>query len=70
MKPIICSNDSVIILEKIKGFLDENGIMKDLCLLEQNDEQVVFLLSSEKINKDKADIWWSGYSAGLQVALE
>lgn len=68
--PIICQNDAEILIHKMKEFLENEESIKDICLLEKNNEQVVFLLSDKSISEEKAKIWWSGYSEGLKAALE
>ena len=70
MIPIICSNDAGIVLSTIAKYLDGGEkIIKDLVLVEKNDNQIVFLIDDQPIQKDAAQIWWSGYSAGLKATL-
>ena len=68
MTPIICSNNVEIVLNSIRAYLTHDEI-KDLVLVESNNEQVVFLVDSKAIPEDAAQIWWAGYSEGLKVAL-
>lgn len=69
MEPIICQNDAAIVLNEVKEYLANGKSIKDVCLLVQNNDQIVFLLSDNKISEDKARIWWDGYSSGLKAAL-
>lgn len=69
MEPIICQNDAEIVLKKVKEYLENGKPIKDICLLDQNNDQIVFLLGDSKISEDKARIWWDGYSSGLKAAL-
>jgi len=70
VNPIICSNDAQTVLNSLREYLTEDKIIKDIHLLERNDTQIVFLVDDKPINKQAAEIWWSGYSEGLKVALE
>lgn len=70
MEPIICKNDGNIVLSKMKEYLTKNEMIKDICILEQNGEQIVFLLADHCISEETAKIWWNGYSAGMKAALE
>lgn len=69
MEPIICQNDAGIVLKRVKEFLANNKPIKDVCLLDQNNDQIVFLLGDTEISEDKARIWWDGYSEGMKAAL-
>jgi len=69
MIPVICSNNAENIIDSIKKYIKNNKTLQDIVLIEQNDKQVVLLLSDKEINDDQAAIWWSGYSEGLKVAL-
>lgn len=69
MEPIICQNNAEIVLNKVKEYLSTGKSIKDICLLDQNNNQIVFLLGDTKISEDKARIWWDGYSSGLKAAL-
>ncbi len=69
MEPIICQNEADIVLKKVKEYLSEGNSIKDICVLDQNDDQIVFLLGDSDISEDKARIWWDGYSSGLKAAL-
>lgn len=69
MEPIICQNDAKVVLKKIKEYLGSGKPIKDICVLDHNDEQIVFLLGDSNISEDKARIWWDGYSSGLKAAL-
>lgn len=69
MEPIICPNDAAIVLKKVKEYLGSGKEIKDICLLDQNKDQIVFFLGDTKISEDKAHIWWDGYSSGLKAAL-
>lgn len=69
MDPIICQNDAGIVLSKIKEYLTNSKTVQDICILEENDDQIVFLLGEKKISEKDAKIWWSGYSAGMKAAL-
>lgn len=69
MEPIICQNDAAVVLNKVKEYLIDGKSIKDLCLLEQNNDQIIFLLGDAKISEDGARIWWDGYSSGLKAAL-
>ncbi len=70
MKPIICQNDAEIVINKIQEFVHNGGIIKDICMIDKNESQVVMLLSDKSISQEKARIWWNGYSEGLKAALE
>lgn len=70
MDPVICKNDPGIVLNKIQEFLNQGRIIKDLLVLERTNQQIVLLLSEDKIDEKEAKIWWSGFSAGLRAALE
>jgi len=67
--PIICQNNAAIVLNKIKEYLANDKLVQDICVLEENDEQIVFLLGEKEIKEKEAKIWWSGYSAGLKAVL-
>ncbi|KKK51118.1 hypothetical protein LCGC14_3118180 [marine sediment metagenome] len=69
MEPIICQNDAEIVLNRVKEYLATGKQIKDVCLLDQNNDQIVFLLGDAEISEDKARIWWDGYSSGLKAAL-
>lgn len=69
MEPIICQNDAAIVLSKVKEYLADGKTIKDVCVLDQNNDQIVFLLGATRISEDKARIWWDGYSSGLKAAL-
>jgi hypothetical protein len=69
VEPIICQNDAGIVLNKVKEYLLNGKIVKDVCVLDQNNDQIVFLLGDSNISEDKARIWWDGYSSGLKAAL-
>lgn len=69
MEPIICKNDAGIVLIKVKEYLASGKSIKDVCVLDQNNEQVIFLLGETEISEDKARIWWDGYSSGMKAAL-
>lgn len=69
MEPIICQNDAQIVLNKMKEYLADGKTIKDVCLLDQNNDQIVFLLGETKISEERARIWWDGYSSGLKAAL-
>jgi len=70
MKPIICQNDVEIVINKIQEFVDGGGIIKDICVVDKNESQVVMLMDEKSISREKARIWWNGYSEGLKAALE
>jgi len=65
----ICQNNSEIVLNRVKEYLSTGRSIKDICILDQNNDQIVFLLSDNTISEDKARIWWDGYSSGLKAAL-
>jgi len=67
--PIICQNDAGIVLKRVKEYLSSGKTIKDLCILDQNNNQIVFLLGEDKISEEKARIWWDGYSSGMKAAL-
>lgn len=69
MEPIICQNNAEIVLIKLKEYLANKKSIKDICILDQNNDQIVFLLGDSEISEDKARIWWDGYSSGLKAAL-
>jgi hypothetical protein len=69
VEPIICKNDAEVVLNKVKEYLSEDKVIKDICILDHNNEQIVFLLGNTEISEDKARIWWDGYAAGLKAAL-
>lgn len=69
MEPIICQNKAEIVLNKVKEYLSSGKSIKDVCILDQNNDQIVFLLGDSYISEDKARIWWDGYSQGMKAAL-
>lgn len=69
MEPIICQNEAEIVLNKVKEYLSSGKSIKDVCILDQNNDQIVFLLGDSDISEDKARIWWDGYSQGMKAAL-
>jgi len=69
VEPIICQNDAEIVLKKMKEYLKSGKFIKDVCILDRNTDQIVFLLGDSEISDDKARIWWDGYSSGLKAAL-
>ena len=69
MEPIICQNDATVVLNKVKEYLSKGKSIKDMCILDHNNDQIVFLLGDSNISEDKARIWWDGYSSGLKAAL-
>ncbi len=69
MEPIICQNDAEIVLKKLKEYLATGKAIKDVCLLDRNNDQIVFLIGDTKVDEDKARIWWDGYSTGMKAAL-
>lgn len=70
MKPIICQNDAEIVINKIQEFIHDGGTIRDICVVDKNESQIVILLGDKPIDQEKARIWWSGYSEGLKAALE
>lgn len=70
MFPIICKNETGILVKKIEEYLSSDKILKDIKLVETTKDQIVVILHNEKITDEKAEIFWSGYQAGLKQALE
>lgn len=70
MEPFICQNDAEIVLQKVKEYLASGKVIKDLCILHRNEQQIVFLLDETEVSEQVAKIWWDGYSSGLKAALE
>ena len=70
MKPIICQNDAEIVINKIQEFIAGGSIIKDICVVDKNESQIVILLGNKPISEEKAKIWWNGYSEGLKAALD
>jgi len=66
--PIICQNNAETVLEQVKEYL-VNKTLKDICILDKNNDQIVFLLGDTEISEDKARTWWDGYTSGLKAAL-
>ena len=70
MNPIICENNGQVVASKIKEFLQEYGIIKDICIVDSNNSQIVLLLDhASALNEKDAKIWWNGYSEGMKAAL-
>ncbi len=69
MEPIICQNDAEIVLNKMKEYLLNGKSIKDILVLDRNNDQIVFLLEDSSISEDQARIWWDGYNSGLKAAL-
>jgi len=68
--PIICSKDAKIVIQTIEKYLQKgNKTIKDIQLVETNDNQIVFLVDAKPISEEAAQIWWSGYSEGMKAVL-
>ncbi len=65
MEPIICQKDVRIIVNKIQEYLQNNGIIKGIRLVDDTGNQVVLLVDEEVIEQKVADAWWSGYNSFL-----
>ena len=66
MKSIICQNDAKSVIEKMQEYLEKEGIIKGLYIVDQNDSGIVILLDDEHIDEKMAEVWWSGYKAALE----
>jgi len=67
MSPVICSNDVETVLNKLKEFVEKHGMIKSLRVIENTDDQIVFLLDEkETITHKEANLFWSGYKAALE----
>ena len=64
MKTIICENKDILV--NLKEFLNDKGSIADIFVIEQEENNVVFLLNDKsKITPELAQIWWEGYQAGM-----
>ena len=71
MFPIICKKDKIdAILSQMKEYLLNGRIIKDMHIVDSSDDQIVIILSDNKITEERANDWWSGYLAGMKQALE
>lgn len=66
LHPLICNNNLDEILEKIQDFIDTNGTIKGMAVVDKTDSQIIIVISPDKkITKEAAEIWWSGYTSAL-----
>lgn len=66
MIPIICANNAKTIVARIQEYLQDEGIIKGMHVVDFNDQQVVILISNEEpIDERTARVWWQGYTSAL-----
>lgn len=70
MHPIICSNSADAVVNALKEYLRDGKNIKDIQTIESKGNQIVFLVDDKVIKDGFAEIWWSGYSEGMKIALE
>lgn len=68
MTPIICKNELRSIVNKIQDYLQKNGTIKGIRLVDHSEEQVVLLVDDHPIEQEKADIWWEGFRSALEIS--
>ncbi len=66
MQPLICENDARTVIIKIQEHLQENGIIKGICLVDSTEKNIVLLLDDEPIDPKMAEVWWAGYKFALE----
>ena len=66
---IICKNTAESIVESmqkaIKKGVDGNPL-KDICLVDSAEEDVVIIISNDIIGKDIAKAFWLGYQSAIK----
>jgi len=70
MEPIICDNNTKTIIKKIQEYLAGGCIIKSIYLIDHEGSQTILLIDDKEIDKKQAEVWWNGYSAGMQAALQ
>ncbi len=70
MTPIVCDNNLETVLRKLQEHITDVGIIAGMHLADSTEKQVIILVSDAPINAEQAQIWWSGYHAGMKNALE
>jgi hypothetical protein len=69
MIPIICNNDLQDLLDKLQEYLQKNGKIGGMRLVDHTEQQIVILISEKPISAEIAEIWFEGYQNGLKAAL-
>lgn len=69
IETVICRNSGDEIVSKIKTKLKEvftpDNPLKDIRIADSNSDQLVILMSNEKISDQVAKIFWAGFQACL-----
>jgi len=65
LETIICKNDIKIVLSKIEELLQNTKNIKNIKVVDENDDEIVILVSDTSITEREAKMWWSGYQAWL-----
>lgn len=50
----------------MQEYLQKGHTILSVCLLDENEDQVVILIDEKLINQEYAKIWWEGYKAALE----
>jgi len=66
MKAIICKSDLTSVLKEMQEYLNKEGNIGGIRLVDESNNQVVLLIDKKDIGQRDAEIWWSGYQSALQ----
>ena len=65
---IICKNTVESVVESLQKAI-KKGIsgnpIKDMCLVDSNEQDIVIIISNNTIGKDVASAFWLGYQSAL-----
>jgi hypothetical protein len=65
MTPIICKNDLRTVIDKIQEYLEKEGTIQGIRLVDNSESQAVFLIDDQLISQRDAELFWTGYCSAL-----
>ena len=62
---IICKNNIKDVIENIRNRISKDSV-KDIYLVDSSNDEIVLLISGERITKQVAEAFWLGYKKALE----